>query len=436
MLKNLQNTLYLRTFIILLIIVFSFCTIFLSCKDRGDTVLSPTLPGHTENYINWPGLAKSPWPMFMHDPQHTGRSPYKGPQTGSVQWRFNASSWVYSSPVIDEDGTIYVGSDDGNLYAVNQDGTLKWKYLTAAPIIASPLIASDGTIYAAQGVGLNASNGVLFAFDRSGNVKWKFQLKGVPSQCAPMISKDGKIVYLTAGELNIDPPRLYAINSDGTLRWTFQKLGDDRLFIYTPAFSPDGATLYLSGVNKLYAVDTSGSENWEFYTGYNVSSPSVDNEGNVYIASQTRFYSFTSKGVVRWNFVNSTNSEPTMPSIGADGTILVVSIEGGPPSGYYLHAYNPNGVLKWIQYVGGVSQGNPISDYDGTTYVGSIGRFSSADSVNFFAINADGTYKFKLILRSPDGSIPDIDSTPAIDIGGRLYVGCDRPRGYHLFSIH
>ncbi len=67
---------------------------------------------------------------------------------------------------------------------------------------------------------------------------------------------------------------------------------------------------------------------------------------------------------------------------------------------------------------------------------GSIGRFDTPDRTNFYAINANGTYKFKLILRSPDGSIPDIDSTPAIDLGGRVYVGCDKPQGFHLFAIH
>lgn len=29
--------------------------------------------------IPWQTLADSPWPMIKHDPQLTGRSPYKGP---------------------------------------------------------------------------------------------------------------------------------------------------------------------------------------------------------------------------------------------------------------------------------------------------------------------------------------------------------------------
>ena len=137
--------------------------------------------------------------MFMHDPQHTGRSPYKGPQIGAVQWRFDATSSIYSSPVIDEDGTIYVGSNDQYLYAVNQDGTLKWKYLTLRTIATSPLISSDGTIYVAAGTGADPAYGSLYAFDHSGNMKWKYQLKGYPNLNDPTISKDGKTVYVYAG---------------------------------------------------------------------------------------------------------------------------------------------------------------------------------------------------------------------------------------------
>ena len=37
---------------------------------------------------------------------------------------------IYSSPAIGSDGTIYVGSDDCKLYAINSNGTLKWSYTT------------------------------------------------------------------------------------------------------------------------------------------------------------------------------------------------------------------------------------------------------------------------------------------------------------------
>lgn len=40
---------------------------------------------------------------------------------GTLKWRFKTGREVYSSPAIGQDGTIYVGSWDGNLYAIASD---------------------------------------------------------------------------------------------------------------------------------------------------------------------------------------------------------------------------------------------------------------------------------------------------------------------------
>jgi outer membrane protein assembly factor BamB len=281
-----------------------------------------------------------------------------------------------------------------------------------------------------------AANGVLFAFDRSGGVKWQFDLEGFPSQCAPTISKDGRIIFISSGDPVNHPRKLYAINSDGTLRWTFGgEVGKDKLYIYSPAFSPDGTTLYLPGVAKIFAVDTSGKELWEFPTGGEISASCVDNHGNIYVAGKMA-YCFAPDGSVKWTRPLANTNEPPMPSIGWDGTVYVSSSEAGPPGGIYVHAYQQGGVLKWMQFVGNFSQGQPVSDVDGTVYVGSNGRFADTDSTSLFAINAAGTYKFRLTLRSTGGTVPDISSTPAIGLGNKIYVGCDAPNGKSLFAIY
>ena len=82
-------------------------------------------------------LLAHPWPMFHHNLQHTGRSPYKGPETPTLKWSFTTGGVImYSSPAIGSDGTIYVGSD--KLYAINPNGTFKWSYTTGEDIDSSP----------------------------------------------------------------------------------------------------------------------------------------------------------------------------------------------------------------------------------------------------------------------------------------------------------
>ena len=43
---------------------------------------------------------------------------------GALKWRYMTGDAVYSSPAIGSDGTVYVGSDDGYLYAIQGSAPL------------------------------------------------------------------------------------------------------------------------------------------------------------------------------------------------------------------------------------------------------------------------------------------------------------------------
>ena len=49
---------------------------------------------------------------------------------GTLKWSFKTEKGVESSHAIGPDGTIYVGSWDGKLYAINPNGSLKWSFQT------------------------------------------------------------------------------------------------------------------------------------------------------------------------------------------------------------------------------------------------------------------------------------------------------------------
>ena len=66
---------------------------------------------------------------------------------GSKKWAFKTGNWVTSPPAIGSDGTIYVGSKDKNLYAISPDGLKKWAFKTGDRVVSSPAIGNDGTIY-------------------------------------------------------------------------------------------------------------------------------------------------------------------------------------------------------------------------------------------------------------------------------------------------
>jgi sugar lactone lactonase YvrE len=357
--------------------------------------------------------------MFLHDPQHTGRSPYRGPQEGKVEWLFYAGHNVYSSPAIDVDGNIYFGSDNTCFFSVTPAGTERWRYLGGG-FDSSPLIASDGTIFS-YGEGTTPGFPSICSFDRTGHLNWEYVIGTYSALSAPTISKDGETVYLAAKSI-------YAIRKDGTLVWRIVPDSTEQGFHYSIAMSPDGATLYVPGYTALYAIDTSGALEWKFNAD-KPSNPSVDNDGNVYFgAGGSQIYSLSYSGALRWSRDDIFwGQEDPGPVIGRDGTIYI--------TGFSLHAIDYAGKLKWKYNLIKGSQCVPAVDLDGTIYFGTQTTRINADSINFLAINPNGTLHFQLSMRSPDGTVPDIDSRPAISADGKIYVGSDRPQGFHLYKI-
>ena len=76
-------------------------------------------------------------------------------------WEFATGGRVDSSPVIAGD-VVYVGSNDGNLYALNlADGTLLWKFTAGGHIVASPAISGKRLV-------IGSRDGVLYCLRSKG----------------------------------------------------------------------------------------------------------------------------------------------------------------------------------------------------------------------------------------------------------------------------
>src|SRR5574340_22747 len=62
------------------------------------------------------------FPMYRYTIQRTGRVPFAGPANNSVKWSISTSGEIWSSPAVSTNGTIYVGSTDGNLLSITPKG--------------------------------------------------------------------------------------------------------------------------------------------------------------------------------------------------------------------------------------------------------------------------------------------------------------------------
>ncbi len=161
-----------------------------------------------------------------------------GAEEGSRKWAFETEGGIVSSPAIGSNRTIYVGSNDGNLYAINPNGSLRWKFPTKGAVHSHPAIGSDGTIY------IGSWDHFLYAINPDGTLKWNF-LTGGAINASPALGVDGTI-YIGSRD-----KYLYALNPNGLLKWKFETKGE--LFA-TPAIGADGTIYVGCWDHYIYAI--------------------------------------------------------------------------------------------------------------------------------------------------------------------------------------
>jgi outer membrane protein assembly factor BamB len=356
-----------------------------------------------------------PWGKFRGNDQNTGKARFGEPTTGVERWQFTVGgSIVFSSPSVDENGAVYVGAYDGNLYAFEEDGTPKWTFPTGDAIDASPTIGPDGTIY------VGSFDGNMYAINRDdGTQKWKFEAEPGGPNPVPVIGSaalHNGVLYFGTGEPGTT---FYAVNAEtGAEIWS-RNIGTA---IQTcPAFSADYSTLYVGGMDgNLYSINAaSGATNWAFPTTDQIysSSPAVGPNGTIYVGSlDGGLYAVTPGGTQVQGFPVQTGTpiyaSPAINTSGNSVTVYFGTFDTlSDLADHRLFAINGlTGEQLWsVPFNDGFTSSAAIGS-DGTVYVGNYNGL-------LYAINPDGSQKWAY----PMGS--NIDSSPAIGVDGNIYVG-------------
>jgi len=335
---------------------------------------------------------------------------------GDNRWVFPAEGSVgsiISSPAIGQDGTIYAGSADNKVYAVNPDGTQKWEFATGGRVTSSPAVQyySDTiTIFA------GSADGKLYAVDSDGAKKWEFATGGSVSS-SPAVSHLG-VVYVGS-----EDRKVYAVrSSDGTAEggeWPFVTGGR---VTSSPAIDSEGTVYVGSHDHRLYAIDSTGKKKWEFDTGGVISSsPAVYESGGtriVFIGSEAgRVYALNmNDGARRWEF-DTGSAVQSSPAIGS--TTLYVGANDGRVYALSL----TEGTQSWVfDAADGPVRSSPAIGSGGTLYAGS-------DDYSLYAItSSNGALKWRFETGGK------VSSSPAIGFGGDVYVGSEEGRLYALES--
>ncbi|HTX90494.1 MAG TPA: PQQ-binding-like beta-propeller repeat protein [Anaerolineales bacterium] len=314
-----------------------------------------------------------------------------------AHWVYETAGAIWGSPALDA-GTVYTGSDDGNLYALDaRTGKFKWKFASKGIVRSQPAVAG-GLVY------FSSDDGFLYAVNaKDGKPAWSFDignyldraarenLGNSPSptgydyvQSSPVVAEGTVFV----GSLN---GNLYALAADtGKLEWTFATANKIRA---TPAV--DRGTVYVGSWDKLlYAVDAStGKVRWASPVGGEVQSTALVANGLVYCASRKASVVAldAATGELKWEHSYGNNmwveSSPRLVDgviyIGSSGSKFVLGLDAltGKPTAIFMspdfHWSTPLVVLDTL-YIGGTSY---KPDQTGGIYALKIvdGKFSTLD---------------------------------------------------------
>ncbi len=343
--------------------------------------------------------------------------------SGKLRWKHQTDSRVTSSPAV-ADGIVYASSFDGYIYALDAgSGTVRWKFKTGGerryagthlhgftPVdermpdpfdlyLSSPAVA-DQTVYAGSG------DGNVYALDaRTGDVRWKFKTGDVV-HASPAIANG--TVYVGSWDRYF-----YALDAaTGHLRWRFLT-GDDRAIhnqigIQSSAAVGGGLVYFGCRDSHLYALDAaSGQLRWSIPThgSWVIASPALRAHDLYFATSDSGlFYDVdATTGAVRFKL--DFKGWPTFSSPAIAGRMVYVGSHVGLLRAIDLDRKS----VAWT------------FETDGHKRNGA--KYTSADGTPNYALAFRGDFYDDLVIGADEMmSVGAIYSSPIID-NGVIYFG-------------
>lgn len=386
------------------------------------------------------GLLQSPWLTFRHDGRGTARSGGSVSSNPVALWSVELTDGRNSNcaPIVDTDGTVYVGtwggqdgawseSIDGKLFAVTSKGRIKWVFDPGAPEQPSQGQHNIwGTVESAVAIDTQRSvlyfgrgDGKVYALNRSGNKLWEFATfpttpERLPEQGGQVISPirlgtDGTLYFGTVPYTDEGVHAVFAVNPNGTEKWRYVTEDDVGGAV---AIADDG-TLYAGNV---YALASAGNLLWRYQrNGHWIGQIAIGDEGTLYAGGlqvtgfyqgRTTLIALQPNGVEKWVWQADANSSlehsVAAMGIGRDGTIYVgttsIQMEAYDPDDfgrfYALEDDTDSVDEKWrIDVNSGVPGG--VIDKDEVVYFSTRGDVKNGVPGKVYAVKPDGTKKWK-----------------------------------------
>ena len=399
-----------------------------------------------------------PWPMFHHDPSHSGLSTHgsvgdQGPITSppTLGWSYAGSGEIYSTAAIGGNGTVYVqarGSSSGDsLLAFNSSSaTPKWSLSLDTSTsgqrgYSSPVVSSNGTIF------VGTANGVVAVRDNgtTATLLWR-QATGILFASSPAISQNEGWLAIGAQD-----GKLYTFNTatgafatmtvgnggvDSSPAIGMDEAGKEVVYVGVgvSANGTTGTGFFLAAYPPTSTSSGVWTEKWRYDPNTTVdffdSSPAIDADGTIYVGCGDKtLYAFNPNGSLKWRTATLGNGVHSSPALSTDGnTVYVGSSFGGTSSTRRLNAVSTsNGSVKWnFSLNAGQVVSSPAIGADGTIYIANYSRASNSKTTGrLYAVRDNSTFA-SLIWQYPNSTTTwsgGFWSSPTLSPDGSLYIG-------------
>ncbi len=276
------------------------------------------------------GSASEDWPMYRHDPGHTGYTTTAGPTTPNVLWNFSTSgNPVDSSPTV-VDGRLYVGSENGNIYCLDaQTGRQIWVNFKIDSAIRSSPAISNGFLYICD------TKNVVYCLDtQTGKINWNFS------------RDDGVLSDYKSSSPTVVNGYVYICS------------GSNSLFCLDALTGQEVWAFNITSV----APSVEGTKGWEIGHSSVSTSPAIV-DYRVYVGGSNLYCLDANSGSLIWSYPAIVGCAPTV----SDGEVYFSSWQG---DAYCLKADTGEKVWNQSNIVGWSRSGPSVAD--GRVYFGGL----------------------------------------------------------------
>jgi len=365
----------------------------------------------SNNDVDW-------WPMFAHDPQHTGFSTSIAPNTNKLNWSYGTGSEISTSSSVVFENKLYIGTGE-----IGSKGALNFEFIKNNPIIN--IINFNEEM-------LQTETGGVFCIDTiTGKKIWDFTTQGAVSS-TPIVYNG--CVYIFSSDSDTYSGELYCLDADtGVKHWNFTYTH----FITTPLIEDDNLFILIvdsdTNYGRLLCLNPiNGVEKWNHSIGFNnfamYSAPAVYN-GKVYFtslnSSDVELHSVdVATGQEVWT-IFLTKMElglaPSTPVIN-EGKVFVISLEAYITNQtlwsvlFCIDAENGDEIWKYVMQELELSLSTPAVHNDMVYFSYAENYFEYGGIACFNALNGEVIWNQKLYYDFFAFSSPAIAD-------GKLYIG-------------